>query len=305
MDLPKKVIINEVSPRDGLQNESKFIPTDIKLKLIDLLAEAGLKNIEVGSFVSTKKIPQLSDTNILLSKLHLDSDIHYPVLVPNTEGLLRAMDAGVKEIAVFTAASEAFCQRNINCSIDESLTRIQSVSQLAQQHNIKIRAYISCVLGCPYEGKTNIDLIARLATQLRDFGAYEISLGDTIGVGTANGVEKLIARVNQSIPIENIAVHFHDTYGQALANVLASLQCGVAIIDSSVAGIGGCPYAHGAAGNLATEDLVYMLNGLGIESGVDLEKLYQAGKFICDQLQHPPYSKVALALSKRNSDERF
>lgn len=297
MTLPAKVMIVEVSPRDGLQNEPKNIPTALKIEFINQLSQTGLKIIEATSFVSPKWIPQLADHSEVLSGITQNPAVRYPVLVPNEQGLLDAIHAGAKEVSVFTAASETFNQKNINCSIETSLNRIADVITMAKKKNIPVRGYVSCVLGCPYEGKITPAQVAAVAEKLMTLGCYQISLGDTIGVGTPNRAQALIDHVCQKIPVENIAVHFHDTYAQALANIYVCLEKGVSTIDSSVAGLGGCPYAPGAGGNVATEDVVYMLNGLGIKSGVDLQRVANAGRLICDFLQQPPRSKVSMALT--------
>jgi hydroxymethylglutaryl-CoA lyase len=294
--LPKQVNIVEVGPRDGLQNEAVFVPTPIKIELINLLSKTGLKTIECGSFVSPKAIPQLADSELVFQTIDKYGDIDLPVLVPNLKGLERAVSVGVKSIALFASASESFSQKNINCSIAESLNRFEAVAQQAQDQNIKIRAYISCVLGCPYEGHIDNKFVAQLAHQLTELGADQISLGDTIGVGTPNQCIELINIVSQSVPLSNIAMHFHNTYGQAIANIYASLTCGITTFDSSVAGLGGCPYAKGATGNVATEDVLYLMKGLGVDTGVDILKLAHAGKFVCDQLNRRNQSLVSNAL---------
>lgn len=292
-----QVKIVEVSPRDGLQNEAKIVPTDIKIEFINRLSTAGLTIIETTSFVSPKWVPQLADSREVFQKIKKSPQIAYPVLIPNVIGLKNAIAVGVKEIAVFTTTSETFSQRNTNCSVAESIQHIEDIMALAKQHDIKVRGYLSCVLGCPYEGKLPNEPIIRLAEKLLTMGCYEISFGDTIGVGTAQAVKKLLIMLGQHIPFEKMAVHFHDTFGQALVNVYVALECGVRVVDASVAGLGGCPYAKGASGNLATEDLVYMLNGLNIKTSVDLEKLLAAGKYITDYLGLPVRSKVGLALA--------
>lgn len=295
MKLPSFVKLVEVSPRDGLQNENKLVPTAIKLELIDKLAISGLRVIEATSFVRAPKIPQLADAEEVYSKIIQQNNIEYPVLVPNLIGLERALKLNVKNIAVFTTVSETFCQHNTHCSITESLQRIKEVITEAKKHSIKIRGYISCVLGCPYEGETDMSLTASMTQKLLDLGCFEISLGDTIGVGTPGKTITLLEKVLLKTPVEKIAVHFHDTYGQALANIFAALQLGISVVDASVAGIGGCPYAKGATGNVATEDVLYMLNGLGIDTGVDLTKLIAAGNFISSYLGRGSNSKVAKA----------
>ena len=301
MNLPRRVRIVEVGPRDGLQNEKIAVEVSTKVELINQLTEAGLSYIEAGSFVSPKWVPQMAGSDQVFAKLATDTNTIYAALVPNLRGLERAMECGVKEVAVFAAASESFSQKNINCSIAESLERFKPLADQVLANNIRLRGYISCVVGCPYEGSVDNETVAMVAKQLLAMGCYEISLGDTIGVGTPASVEKLLARLLEEIPAEKLAVHFHDTYGQALANVLAALQMGISVVDSSVAGLGGCPYAKlanggAASGNVATEDLVYMLNGLGIEHGVDIKKLIAAGNFISQKLQRVNGSKVGIAL---------
>lgn len=296
MSLPKQVKIVEVGPRDGLQNETEIISVQRRIKLIQNLAFSGLRHIEAGSFVSPAWVPQMANTAEVLMGLNPDEGIRYPVLVPNLRGLQDALAAGAREVAVFAAASETFSQKNINCSIRESIQRFSELMALARANDIRVRAYVSCVLGCPYEGAIEVSQVADVARQLHELGCYEISLGDTIGTGTPLKTRSLIESVAQHIDIENIAVHFHDTYGQALANIFAALQSGVNVIDSAVAGLGGCPYAAGASGNVATEDVVYMLNGMGISTGVDLSKLTASGREICDQLNISVRSKVNLAL---------
>ncbi len=302
MKLPAFVRIVEVGPRDGLQNESAPLPAQARVALIETLADAGLRTIEAGSFVSPKWVPQMADTDEVLRKLSVRPDVGYPVLVPNNKGLDAALAAGAKEVAVFASASESFSQRNINCSIRESFARLRPVVQMAAQHNVRVRGYVSCVLGCPYEGAVDVSAVASVAGELFEMGCYEISLGDTIGVGTPLKAQKMIARVADIVPVRNLAVHYHDTYGQALANVLASLEIGIAVVDSSVAGLGGCPYATGAAGNLATEDLVYMLDGLEIETGVDLDKLAAAGWMVSDTLGREPQSRVSVAMRSETKE---
>ena len=292
---PDKVKIVEVGPRDGLQNE---VPVSIedKVRLIDQLSATGLSVIEAGSFVSPKWVPQMAGSAEIYQQIKQQAHINYPALTPNMKGYEAAMAAGVKEVAIFGAASEAFSQKNINCSIAESLERFQPIMERAKADGVKVRGYVSCVLGCPYEGEISVDKVVEVAATLYDMGCYEISLGDTIGVGTPEKAKLMLAAVAQAVPIEKLAVHFHDTYGQALANIYACLELGVSVIDSAVAGLGGCPYAKGASGNVATEDVVYMLNGLGIEHGVNLDALAQTGKTICEALGKPTNSKVAAAL---------
>jgi len=296
MTFPKKVKIVEVGPRDGLQNEKKIIPTRIKMEFINRLSQTGLSVIEATSFVSPQWIPQLADHSRLFAGIKKKKGVSYPVLVPNLSGLKQALDVKVKEIAVFTSPSETFCRHNINCSVKESIDTIANVIQLAKQHKVRVRGYLSCVLGCPYEGKMAPRKVAALAEQLFKLGCYEISLGDTIGVGTPLQVQRLLETVLKKVPLKYLAVHFHDTYGQALANIYAALALGIQTVDSSVAGLGGCPYAPGAAGNVATEELVYLLAGMGIKTGVNLKKLLAAGRFISRALGRVPPSKVSLAM---------
>ena len=295
MSLPSKVRIVEVGPRDGLQNE-KQVSTDAKVKLVNDLADAGLTVIETGSFVSPKWVPQMADSSVVFAAVTRKDGVTYAALTPNVKGLEAAIAAGASEVAVFGAASESFSQKNINCSIDESLERFTPLMAMAKEHGLPVRGYVSCVLGCPYEGDIDVAQVAHVAKKLLDMGCYEISLGDTVGVGTPMAVKAMLEAVTTKVPVEKLAVHFHDTYGQALANIFSALQLGVATVDSAVAGLGGCPYAKGASGNVATEELVYMLNGLGIEHGVDLNKLAQAGWDISDALNRSPNSKVSLAL---------
>jgi len=299
MKLPSSVKIVEVGPRDGLQNEKHPVPTAIKLELIQRLADCGLPVVESTSFVSPKWVPQMADHRDIAKGITKRAGVRYPVLVPNMKGMESALKCGVEEIAVFAAASESFSQKNINCSIAESVERYVPVVETARQNNIAIRGYVSCVLGCPYEGAIVPEAVANVARELHQVGCYEISLGDTIGVGTPLNAQRMIDAVAREVPIESLAAHFHDTYGQALANLFAVLQLGVATIDSSVAGLGGCPYAPGAAGNVATEDVVYLLNGLGIDNGVELERLAEVGRWICSQLERAPSSRVALAMASR------
>jgi hydroxymethylglutaryl-CoA lyase len=299
MTYPSRVRIVEVGPRDGLQNEAGAVPLEAKVELIGALAEAGLKTIEAGSFVSPKWVPQMADTAGVLARLDLQSDVSYPVLVPNLQGLDRALNLGVREVAVFGSASESFSQRNINCSIEESFDRFAPVVERARGHGLRVRGYVSCVLGRPYEGDIAPETVARVASRLFAMGCYEISLGDTTGTGTPTKALKLIEGVASEIPLESLALHYHDTYGQALANILACLELGVSVVDSAVAGLGGCPYAEGASGNVATEDVVYMLRGMDIATGVDLDALAEAGRLISRRLDREPASKVARALAGR------
>ncbi len=314
MPLPQSVKIVEVGPRDGLQNEALSVPVKVKVELINKLVDAGLSVVEAGSFVSPKWVPQMASSGevylaiqqwaIQKRIIQKHSSVSYPMLVPNMKGLELALEVGVTEIAIFVAATEAFSQNNINCSIEKSIERYQQVVQKAQAENVKIRGYISCVLGCPYEGKVSNDVVANIALRLQDLGCYEISLGDTIGVGTPTNALEMIETVARKVEIEQLAAHFHDTYGQALANIYAVLQAGVSIFDSSIAGLGGCPYAKGASGNVATEDLLYMLNGMNIETNVDMEKLLIAGDYINQFLSRQSTSKVALAVENRTTDDQ-
>ncbi len=298
MTLPGKVKIVEVGPRDGLQNEKQLVPVKVRIELIHKLAAAGLSSIEAGSFVSPKWVPQMADSDKVLKVISRKADTSYPVLVPNMKGLDAAIAAGADEIAIFAAASESFSKKNINCSIDDSLERFKPVSDLALEKGIKVRGYVSCVLGCPYEGEVNPDTVVNVTEQLLQMGCYEVSLGDTIGVGTPAKARQLLESVATRVGINKLAIHFHDTYGQALANIYACLELGVSVIDSSIAGLGGCPYAAGASGNAATEDVLYMLNGLGIETNVNSDKLIDTSWYISEQLQRQPASKIALALKK-------
>ena len=300
-DLPSHVKIVEVGPRDGLQNEKAMVPTQTKVELIHRLNDAGLSVIEATAFVSPKWVPQMADAPDVMAQITRKPGVTYPVLAPNMKGLEAAIAAGASEVAVFGAASESFSQKNINCSIAESLDRFRPVADAAREAGLAVRGYVSCVLGCPYEGDIAPEKVAEVAKALYDMGCYEISLGDTIGTGTSAKAQAMIAAVAKHVPTEKLAAHFHDTYGQALANLLAVLQMGVATIDSSVAGLGGCPYAKGASGNVATEDVVYMLNGLGIKTDIDLEKLADTGSWICDLIGKSSASKVNLALAAKRS----
>lgn len=294
--LPTSVKLVEVGPRDGLQNEASPVSVADRVALIDRLSATGLGAIEVGSFVSPKAVPQMANTDQVLAQIQQKEGVSYPVLVPNMKGYEAAKGAGAREIAVFIAASESFSQRNINCAIAESLTRLEPVCVAAINDQIRVRGYISCVLGCPYDGDVDGRQVATLAAQLKALGCYEISLGDTIGVGTPAKARDLVELVAAHVPIEKIAVHFHDTYGQALANILAALNAGVSVVDSAVAGLGGCPFAAGATGNVATEDVLYMLDGMGIETGVDLSALVEAGQFIARLLGRAPDSRANRAI---------
>lgn len=294
-DAKDRVSIFEMGARDGLQNEVA-VPTAAKIALIESLADAGLKRIESGSFVSPKWVPQMADSADVLKQIQRQSGVVYSALTPNVKGFELALDAKASEVAIFGAASQSFSQRNINCSIEESIERFIPLMELAKAHNIPVRGYVSCVLGCPYEGEIAVSEVARVSEILYKMGCYEISLGDTIGIGTPQKARRMLQTVAERVPIEKLALHFHDTYGQALANILACLDLGVRVFDSSVAGLGGCPYAKGASGNLATEDLVYMLHGMGLETGIDLNKLALAGQAISTQLNRNNGSKVATAL---------
>jgi hydroxymethylglutaryl-CoA lyase len=299
--LPRAVRIVEVGARDGLQNESAAVSTATKVQLIGLLAYAGLRHIEATAFVSPRWVPQMADHEAVLRALPAQPNVVYSVLTPNLKGFEGAVAAGAREVAVFAAASEAFSQRNINCSIAESLRRFEPILEAARPLNIAVRGYVSCVAGCPYQGEVKPEAVARVAKSLFDMGCYEISLGDTIGVGTPGQIQGLLEVVARQVPIKHLAGHFHDTYGQALANVYAALQSGVAVFDSSVAGLGGCPYAAGASGNVATEDLLYMLHGLEIATGAEVARVAAAGAFICQALGRSTRSRVAQALTGKTT----
>ncbi|CAM3095993.1 hydroxymethylglutaryl-CoA lyase [Pseudomonas fluorescens] len=295
MSLPSHVRLVEVGPRDGLQNEAQPISVADKVQLVDALSAAGLSYIEVGSFVSPKWVPQMAGSAEVFAQIQRKPGVTYGALAPNLRGFEDALAAGVKEVAVFAAASEAFSQRNINCSISESLERFAPIMAAAKQHGISVRGYVSCVLGCPYEGEVAPAQVAAVARELYAMGCYEVSLGDTIGTGTAGATRQLFDVVGAQVPRDKLAGHFHDTYGQAIANIYASLLEGITVFDSSIAGLGGCPYAKGASGNVATEDVVYLLNGLGIDTGVDLQALIHAGLQISQVLGRPTGSRVAKA----------
>jgi hydroxymethylglutaryl-CoA lyase len=299
MSFPRKTRIVDVAPRDGLQNEPKSVPASVKIELIERLQDAGLAAVEATAFVSPKWVPQMADSAEVMAGIRKRPGVAYPVLVPNMKGFEAASAAGAEEVAVFGAASETFSRKNINCSIAESLERFEPVVAAARARGMRVRGYISCAAGCPYEGEVKPGAVADLAGKLYRMGCYEVSLGDTIGVGTPKKVRAVIEAVCKKVPVGKIGGHYHDTYGQALANIYASLELGVRTFDSSVAGLGGCPYAKGATGNVATEDVIYMLDGLGIESGVDLIKLFRAGEFICRALGREPASRVARALAAK------
>ncbi len=306
MTLPSSVRLVEVGPRDGLQGESRVAPIDVRFRLIELLAAAGLKHIEAGSFVPEKIVPQMAGTSALFLQLEDFPGVRFSALTPNLRGLRDAVSSGVREIAVLTAASETFSQRNLNCSIGESLDRARGIAGAACAEGILVRAYISCALGCPYEGSVDIARLVDIADELRKAGCYEISLGDTIGVGTPFSARAMIENVARVVPIERLAGHFHDTYGQALANIFACLEAGLSVFDCAVAGLGGCPFAPGATGNVATEDVVYMLRDSGLQTGVDLDRLLEAGSFICDFLGRRTQSRVAAVYdAKRRGTPRY
>ncbi|XP_014356232.2 hydroxymethylglutaryl-CoA lyase, mitochondrial [Papilio machaon] len=291
--------IYEVGPRDGLQNESKFVPTDVKVELIHKLAAAGIKNIECASFVSPKWVKQMSDGIDVMKTIKRSPGVNYPVLIPNLKGYETAMKCNIEEVAIFPAGSEGFSQKNLNCSVEEGLKRFKEVAVQAIKDGLRVRGYISCVVGCPYDGPIHPKGIAKITEELFEMGCYEVSLGDTIGVGTAGSVQRLMREVLKVAKPENLALHFHDTYGQGLSNLLAGLEFGIKTVDSSISGLGGCPYARGATGNLATEDLVYFLYGLGVNTNVDLVKLIEAGRYISNFLGKMTESRVNRALSDR------
>lgn len=292
---PDRVRIVEVGPRDGLQNEAGVVSIPTRIRMIELLACAGLRHIEVGSFVSEKAVPRMAGTAEVLKALRLPETVRLSVLVPNLRGLDAAVAAGAPEIAIFAAASESFSRANLGCGVEESLVRLANVASAATRNALPLRGYVSCALGCPYEGRIDPARVIDVARRLFDLGCCEISLADTIGVGTPRDARHLLQETARVLPVERLAVHFHDTYGQALANIFACLDVGVSIVDSSIAGLGGCPFAPGATGNVATEDVVYMLQGCGVETGVDLGRLLEASRYICDKLGRPPESRVARA----------
>ncbi|XP_061813493.1 3-hydroxy-3-methylglutaryl-CoA lyase, cytoplasmic isoform X3 [Nerophis lumbriciformis] len=297
-EYPQFVKIVEVGPRDGLQNEKEIVRTEVKIQLIDMLSGSGLRVIEATSFVSSKWIPQMADHTEVLTGIQRVPRVQYPVLTPNMQGFQDAVAAGATEIAVFGSASETFSVKNINCSIEESMLRFEEVVKSAKERDIPVRGYVSCALGCPYEGNIEPTKVAEVAKRLYEMGCYEVSLGDTIGVGTPGSMRKMLQCVLKEIPPSALAVHCHDTYGQALANILTALQMGVCVVDSAVAGLGGCPYAKGSSGNVSTEDVLYMLHGMGIDTGVNLAKILEAGDFICNALRRKTNSRVAQARSR-------
>lgn len=302
MSIPKKVHIIEVGPRDGLQNETQTLSAALRVELIERLAQSGLKKIEVGSFVSPKWVPQMANTDAVLDALNSSNiktltQAQFAVLTPNLKGLEGAIQHGADEIAIFGAASERFTQKNINCSIKESLQRFEDIAASAQQLNLPMRGYVSTIIGCPYEGDIDPQAVADVAKTLYQMGCFEISLGDTIGVGTPIKFKRMLDAVLKEVPVDKLAVHCHNTYGQALVNIYASLEYGINKVDSAVAGLGGCPYAKGASGNIATEDVLYMLNGMNIDTGVDIDQVIVTGQWICELLQRENQSKVGLALS--------
>ncbi len=296
MNLPRKVRLVDVGPRDGLQNEPGVVPTDVKVELIERLADAGLSAVEATSFVSPKWVPQMADHTEVMQRIQRKPGVSYPVLVPNMKGLDSALAAGVEEIAGFSAATESFSQRNTNCSIEESMERFAPVCEKALASGVKVRGYISVVLECPFEGPVNPRVVADIAKRLMDMGCYEVSLGDTTGMGTPGRTKLLMETVARDIPPFKLSGHFHDTFGQALANILASMEVGVATFDASIAGLGGCPYSPGATGNVATEDVLYMLDGMGIETGINMDRLLDAAQYICDALKRQTVSRAGRAL---------
>lgn len=299
-----QIRIYEVGPRDGLQNESKFVPTDIKIELINKLAVAGIRDIESASFVSPKWVKQMSDGVEVMKNLPRVPGVNYPVLMPNLKGYEIAKQCNIEEVAIFPAGSEGFSQKNLNCSVEESLKRFKLVADQAVKDGLRVRGYVSCIVGCPYDGPVNPKAIAKITEQLLSMGCYEVSLGDTIGVGTAGSVRRMLREVLSVAKPKQLALHFHDTYGQALSNLLAGLEFGINTVDSSISGLGGCPYARGASGNLATEDLVYFLYGLGINTNIDLVKLIEAGRYISNYLGKPTDSRVNRAMGDRFSNHK-
>ena len=299
MKYPKRVKLVEMGPRDGLQNEPGTVTTDVKVELIDRLSDAGFSAVEAGSFVSPKWVPQMADTAQVMTRIRRKPGVSYPVLVPNLKGLDAAIASGATEVAGFAAATESFSRRNTNCTIAESMVRQAEVCKAALDAGVRVRGYISVVLGCPYEGEVKPQAVADIARQLGDMGCYEISLGDTIGTGTASAAQRMIEAVAKHMPVAKLAGHYHDTYGQAVANIVASMEMGIATFDSSIAGLGGCPYAKGATGNVASEDVLYLLEGLGIETGIDMDRLLDTAEFICAQLKRPTVSRAGRALAAK------
>jgi hydroxymethylglutaryl-CoA lyase len=299
MAIPQRVRMVEMGPRDGLQNEPGVVPVEVKVELINRLSDAGLPAIEAGSFVAPKWVPQMADTDKVMAAIRRKPGVSYPVLVPNMKGLEGAMAAGAREVAVFAAATESFSRRNTNCTIAESLERFAPVCKTALADGLKVRGYVSVVLGCPFEGEVEPEAVADVADRLYQLGCYEISLGDTTGMGTPGKTQRMLEAVSKRVPVDKLAGHYHDTYGQALANIFASLESGVATFDSSVAGLGGCPYSPGATGNVASEDVLYMLDGMGIETRVNMSKLLEAGQYICAALDRPNSSRAARALANK------
>ncbi len=304
MTFPKFVRIGEAGARDGLQNEKQVVPTAVKVELIERLADAGLTDIEAGSFVSPKWVPQMADSDEVIKRIRRKPGVTYGALVPNMQGYARAQSAGIKEVGIFTAATESFTKANINCTIAESIERFRPVVEAAKKDGVRVRAAVSCALGCPFEGEVAPARVAEVAKMLDDLGVDDVDLADTIGVGTPAKAQRMLAAAAERVPMEKLSIHFHDTYGQALANTLACLELGVGAVDSAVGGLGGCPFAPGATGNVATEDVVYMLHGMGIETGIDLDKLIDAAFFISDFLGRPPVSRVANAMRKRRKPAR-
>jgi len=303
MPLPTKVKIVEVGPRDGLQNEKETIPAEVKIELVNRLTDAGFPNIEAASFVSPKWVPQMATSAEVMEKIRRKPGVIYSALTPNMKGFEAALAAKADEIVIFGAASEAFSQKNINCSIAESIERFREVAQAARQHNLRLRGSISCSFGCPYQGEVSPESVADVVRRLRDLGCDEIDIADTIGVATPNKVKTVFERVTKEFPVERLSGHFHDTYGQALVNIYAALESGIAIFHSSVAGLGGCPYAKGATGNVSTEDVLYMMNGLGIETGIDLDKVVDAGQFISQHLGRKAVSRTGNAIAAKRTVE--
>ena len=299
MTLPSKVKIVEVGPRDGLQNEKETIPVEVKIELVDRLTEAGFSNIEAASFVSPKWVPQMATSTEVMAGITRKPGVIYSALTPNMKGFEGALASKADEVVIFGAASEAFSQKNINCSIAESIERFRDVAQAAKQHNIRLRGSISCAFGCPYQGEVSLDSVADVVRRLKDLGCDEIDIADTIGVGTPRHVQKVMERAAKEFPIGQLSGHFHDTYGQALANIYAAMEVGISIFHSSVAGLGGCPYAKGATGNVSTEDVLYMMNGLGVDTGIDLDKVVDAGQFISKHLGRKAVSRAGNAIAAK------